>query len=194
MDVDKKLGMSLDDLIKKTRKDRPQKPQQSAKKFEKKGQLGVKKALGKKREDTRAVRATGKTGAVAAPRRVRRVSAAPVANKNQVRRPKSDQHKSRRANNEMDTSDRSFARKVVVRKGPAAPVENRRKIKITNVPYDLTWKDVKGALSSVGTIERCDVERGEATLQFATHKEAARAIQTYNDGDMNGRKIKVFFI
>ena len=193
MDVDKKLGMSLDDLIKKTRKDRPKKPAGGeSKKFEKKGKLGVKKSLGKKKEEQKSVRPAGNTsssnGGRLRGRRVRRVSAAPSVDKKKSRKG---------SNNAMDTSDSSkkgFSRKVVVRKGPDAPGDNRRKVKITNVPYDLTWKDVKGALSSVGHIERCDVERGEATLTFATHKEAARAIQTYNNGDMNGRKIRVFFI
>ena len=87
----------------------------------------------------------------------------------------------------------SFARTVVVKKGPNAPADNRRKIKITNVPYDLTWKEVKEALSQAGHIERCDVERGEATLLFSSHREAERAIQTYDQGDMNGRKIRVAF-
>ena len=119
-------------------------------------------------------------------------------------------HRQRRQSDvKMDTSDRtskkptrktsdegkkgSFARKVVVHKGPNAPADNRKMIKVANIPYDLTWKDVKGALSDVGTIERCDVERGEATLTFASHKDAQRAIQTYDGGDMNGRKIRVFF-
>ena len=176
MDVDKKLGMSLDDLIKKTRSDRPKKggPEKKGK-FEKKGKLGVRKALGKKKDEQKPkTRSLGKKTAVAT-RRIRRVS--------------TDDRR-------MDTSDdtKKFSRKVVVKKGPNAPADPRKKIKITNVPYDLTWRDVKSALSEVGKIERCDVEHGEALITFASHKEAARAIQTYDNGDMNGRKIRVFFV
>ena len=94
----------------------------------------------------------------------------------------------------MDISDKRFSRKVVIRKGPNAPADERRMIKVQNIPFDLTWKDIKEAMSEVGKIERCIVEEGEATLWFATHTEANRAVQTYNGGDMNGRKIRVFFI
>ncbi len=187
MDVDKKLGMSLDDLIKKTRSERPKKPATGQKKgkFEKKGKLGVRKSLGKRMEDDKPkTRSAGKKTAVATvskgARRIRRVS--------------TDNRRER--SSKMDTSDdtEKHSRKVVVRKGPNAPADPRRKIKITNVPYDLTWKDVKSAVSEVGKIERCDVEHGEALITFASHKEAARAIQTYDNGDMNGRKIRVFFV
>ena len=89
---------------------------------------------------------------------------------------------------------KKFSRKVVIRKGPNAPGTEKRMVRVENIPFDLTWKDVKGAMSEVGMIERCDVEKGIATITFATHKEAARCIQTYNGGDMNGRKIRVVFI
>ena len=85
--------------------------------------------------------------------------------------------------------DRRVTNKVVVKKGPNAP--NDRRIKIRNIPFELTWKDIKTALSDVGKIERCDVENGEATITFASAKEAARAVQNYDGGDMNGRKIRV---
>jgi len=186
MEVEKKLTMSLDDLIKKTRKDRPKKAPaaggQKKGKLDQKGKLSVRKALGKNKDEKSRTRSAGKaTATVDRNRRrvVRRVSgeARPAMRK-------------QRDSNKMDTS--SGSKRVVVRKGPNAP-EEKRKIKITNVPYDLTWKDVKSALSEVGNIERCDVEHGEALITFKSHKEAARAIQTYNNGDMNGRKIRVFF-
>ena len=195
MEVDKKLGMSLDDLIKKTRSDRPKKgrgaAQQKGKNVAKKGgKLGIRKSLKKgkaeKDNDVNMVSAgrkkdgAKKRGALAKRRVVRRVSTGGAVSK--------------RASSKSDDTGRKFSRKVVVKAGPNAPADNRRKIKIQNVPYDLTWKDVKDALSQVGKIERCDVDHGEATLIFASHKEALRAIQTYNGGDMNGRKIRVFFV
>ena len=197
MEVDKKLGMSLDDLIKKTRSDRPKKVRggaaQKGKNAPKKGgKLGIRKSLKKgkadKDNDVNMVSAGRKkvngkkrgVGAVAKRRVVRRVSTGGAVSK--------------RASKSDDATGRKFSRKVVVKAGPNAPADNRRKIKIQNVPYDLTWKDVKDALSQVGKIERCDVDHGEATLIFSNHKEALRAIQTYNGGDMNGRKIRVFFV
>lgn len=187
MDVDKKLTMSLDDLIKKTRKDRPKNNGDKKKgKFDRKGKLGVKKTLGKqpRKEGKAETRSAGKSTRGAVVSRNNRKIARRVSTGKDRQSPK-------RKNQGED--GKKFSRKVVVRKGPNAPADERKKVKITNVPYDLTWKDVKGALSDVGKIERCDVERGEAMITFSSHKEAARAIQTYNNGDMNGRKIRVFF-
>ena len=205
MDVDKKLGMSLDDLIKKTRSDRPKKtkPAAAGKKggkkggavvASKKGKLGVRKALTKRNRrsdadgDTKmtARSSTQRNGAVVkkGSRRLRRVSAAGTSKKGAAA--------STSKSGKRD-GDKKFSRRVVVKAGPNAPADIRRKIRIQNVPYDLTWKDVKEALSQVGKIERCDVDHGEATLLFSSHKEAMRAIQTYNGGDMNGRKIRVSF-
>jgi len=203
MEVDKKLSMSLDDLIKKTRSDRPKKV--GNQKDGKKQQVGQKKATGKK--GTKIVvgkKAASKLGVRKTLKKNRRndedgdttmTSRGGGANKKggELRR-RVVRRVSTSGGKPDSAAGRKFSRKVVVKAGPNAPADIRRKIKITNIPYDLTWKDVKDALSSVGKIERCDVERGEATLLFGTHKEALRAVQTYNDGDMNGRKIRVFFI
>jgi RNA recognition motif-containing protein len=198
MEVDKKLGMSLDDLIKKTRSDKPNKARSGGAKkggnkpAKKGGKLGIRKSLNKKVKtdkdtDVKMVTAgkkkdgSKKRGAVVSKNRrvVRRVSTGGAAG-------------SRRQS--TGDNEKKFSRKVVVKAGPNAPADIRRKIKIQNVPYDLSWKDIKDALSQVGKIERCDVEHGEATLVFSSNKEALRAIQTYNGGDMNGRKIRVFFV
>jgi len=202
MEVDKKLSMSLDDLIKKTRSDRPKKG--GNQKDGKKQQVGQKKATGKK--GTKIVvgkKAASKLGVRKTLKKNRRndedgdttMTSRGGANKKggELRR-RVVRRVSTSGGKPGSAAGRKFSRKVVVKAGPNAPADIRRKIKITNIPYDLTWKDVKDALSSVGKIERCDVERGEATLLFGTHKEALRAVQTYNDGDMNGRKIRVFFI
>jgi hypothetical protein len=193
MEVDKKLGMSLDDLIKKTRSDKPKKAggaKKGNKPAKKAGKLGIRKSLNKKgkaNKDTDVKMVTAgkkkdgpkKRGALVSKKRrvVRRVSTGGAA-----------------AAGSRRQDEKKFSRKVVVKAGPNAPADNRRKIKIQNVPYDLSWKDIKEALSQVGKIERCDVEHGEATLIFSSNKEALRAIQTYNGGDMNGRKIRVFFV
>lgn len=193
MDVDKKLGMSLDDLIKKTRSDRPPKKGPIANKamvkkggkFDRRGKLGVKKTVGKnhgRNEPKPMTRSAGRSTSRA------------VVDRTRPRVRKVSTSKDSKMDVDNGDGSKRFSRKVVVKKGPNAPEDERKKVRITNVPYDLTWKDVKGALSDVGKIDRCDVGQGEALVTFSTHKEALRAIQTYHNGDMNGRKIKVFFV
>ena len=72
--------------------------------------------------------------------------------------------------------------------------ESRRTVKVTNVPFDLTWKDIKSAFSEVGTVERCDVEDGVAHITFREAKDAQSAVRTYDGGDMNGRRIKASIV
>ena len=67
-------------------------------------------------------------------------------------------------------------------------------MKITNVPFDLTWKDIKSAFSEVGPVERCDVEEGVAHVTFRDAKDAQSAVRTYDGGDMNGRRIKASIV
>jgi RNA recognition motif-containing protein len=166
MEVDQKLGMSLDDLIKndKTTKDavrqsrhrgRAPRPKKVAK--------TVKKDLKKKKGDSDAeMKDTG-------------------------------DRKDRRENRH---SSKKQPMKVVLKKKTvvlSAKKEEKRKVKVTNIPYDVTWRDVKEAFAKTAPVERCDVEKGEATILFKNHSDAVKAINTYNGGNMNGRVIKAFF-
>lgn len=205
MEVDKKLGMSLDALIKENRGPRKPRSDASDKKTGKgvkkqtQGKLGVRRSLGKKnRESTdsskqaRNVARPTKTSNGAVVQRNRRRVSGPSKTKTSSSTTTTVKNNSGRRSNQRQqptsNDSTSFARRVVVKKGPNAP-ESRR-VKVTNVPYDLTWKDIKGAFTSVGVIERCDVDHGEAQILFKTANEAKLAVQTYNGGDMNGRKIK----
>jgi RNA recognition motif-containing protein len=67
-------------------------------------------------------------------------------------------------------------------------------VKITNVPLDLNWKDIKSAFSEIGSVERCDVEDGVAIVKFRDPRDAQRAVKTYDGGDMNGRRIRASLI
>ena len=69
--------------------------------------------------------------------------------------------------------------------------QKSRTVKITNVPYDLTWKELKEAFSSIGSIERCDVDYGTARIRFSDSRGATAAVKSYDGGEMNGRRIKV---
>lgn len=64
-------------------------------------------------------------------------------------------------------------------------------VKVTNIPYDLAWKDVRDAFSSAGEIERCDVQKGTAWITFYDTHGAQKALRDYDGGDMNGRTIRV---
>ena len=183
MDIDSKLNMSLDQLIK---------TDSATKQAVKSGNL---------RGRGRRNRAPG--------------ASAPASNKPTVKKDinnnKSEKNNKRnrkpqrpaRKDSDVDMKDNSTKRptkvpvkKVILttKKEAQKVVHNdRRKVRITNIPYDVTWRDVKDAFSKVAKVERCDVEKGEATILFATHDDALKAISTYNGGNMNGRVIKAFF-
>ena len=64
-------------------------------------------------------------------------------------------------------------------------------VKVTNVPYDLTWQDVKDAFKSAGPVERVELDKGVAWVKFSDARDASTAVKTYDGGEMNGRTIKV---
>jgi RNA recognition motif-containing protein len=68
--------------------------------------------------------------------------------------------------------------------------DSRRRVTVTNVPYDLTSKDLREAFESVGDVERCHVDRGKAWVTFRTAREAQQAVRTYDRGEINGRTIR----
>ena len=185
MDVDKKLGLSLDDLIKKTR---------PAKKVSAPAQKSKKPTGAIAKKNLNKVGKKAQVGYVF-PNIFHHItcSVRKSLDKNDRRDKKPVVRKTERMVVDRRGSRDVHTTTVVIRKGPNAP-ESSRKVKIQNIPYELTWKDIKTALSDVGKIERCDVEHGEALVTFATHKEATRAVQNYDGGDMNGRKIRVSIV
>ncbi len=166
MDVESKLSMSLDDLIKKNR------PAAGKKPIVKKGGKAVaKKTVG------------GKTQFKSRPGRA------------SVKKPAHGVKKAINKGDRMDVDNeadnkKKFARKVVIKS--AKENAGSRTVTIKNIPYDLDWKDVKGAFSRVGKIERVEVTKGQAIITFSDPKDANKAVQTYNGGDMNGRTIKAY--
>lgn len=192
MEVEKKLTMSLEDLIKKSKPAAKKNFIKKAFTGEKQNPQGKRKGAVVKKQEQRTKKPTaGKLG-IQKPlaKRERKSDDEPMTGGS---RKKIVVRRTSLVASSRTSARPTYSRKVVISKGPNAPGEPR-KVKVLNVPYDLTWKDVKAAMSEVGKIERCDVENGEALITFASHKEAEKAIQTYNGGDMNGRKIRVMFV
>jgi RNA recognition motif-containing protein len=108
--------------------------------------------------------------------------------KTSSRRERSPRNKS--ASQSMVDDRKSGSSKVILRPNR----ESRRTVKVTNIPFDLTWKDIKSAFSEVGPVERCDVEEGVAHITFRDARDAQNAVKTYDGGDMNGRRIKAFIV
>ena len=65
----------------------------------------------------------------------------------------------------------------------------RRIVKVSNMPAGLTWQELKDAFSSVGPVERADVDGNVGIIIFRNSADAKEAIRVYDGGVMNGRKI-----
>jgi len=80
------------------------------------------------------------------------------------------------------------------------PVENPqgRQIFVGNLPYSVSWQDLKDFFRSFGSVVRVDVlfysdgqPKGAATVLYATHGDAKRAIREANEAEFDGRVIFV---
>ncbi|KAF4749476.1 hypothetical protein FOZ63_003645 [Perkinsus olseni] len=115
---------------------------------------------------------------------------------------------------ESAESAERFARAMGVRPGKGAAFNTRRSysgkgsgkgysressgsctIKITNIPDDLTWRDIKQSFGTVGPVEFCNVEEGrrggnQAIITFKDSRDAQTAIDNYDGGEMNGRDLR----
>jgi len=73
------------------------------------------------------------------------------------------------------------------------PREGRRIIKVSNIDPSVTWQDLKEAFSASGHVERCEVDGPIAIIIFRDHEGAKKAINAYDGGNLNGRKIRADF-
>ena len=91
-----------------------------------------------------------------------------------------------------DTAGATLAQRPVERatreRGPALGA----RIKVTNVPSNLDWRDIKEAFEGkvVGNIKR-DVDHGVASIIFERAGDAKEAVRTFNRGELNGQTIYV---
>ena len=69
---------------------------------------------------------------------------------------------------------------------------------VGNLPFSMQWQDLKDLLRPAGRVQRTDISigndgrsRGWGTALFYTADEARRAVDMFNDAEVEGRKIKV---
>jgi len=73
-----------------------------------------------------------------------------------------------------------------------------KKVKVTNIPRDLDIEDIKDAFEAeAGRIATCDMEKGksanQAWITFTNAKDAKKAVETFDRGELNGKTIEVTF-
>lgn len=69
-----------------------------------------------------------------------------------------------------------------------------RKIQVTNIPPDLETQDIRNAFEQeAGIILECVLRKGTAWITFENTADAARAVDTFDRGELNGRIIDVIF-
>mmetsp|Transcript_90444 Transcript_90444/g.160178 ORF Transcript_90444/g.160178 Transcript_90444/m.160178 type:complete len:558 (+) Transcript_90444:94-1767(+) len=72
----------------------------------------------------------------------------------------------------------------------------RNRIVVKNIPSDLSWKDIKDAFEfeSVGSVTFCELDRNEARIEFQREADARQAVETFDSGELNGRRISVHLV
>lgn len=201
MELDQKLGMSLDQLMKSdadTKKALRSTRTRGRPRVRARARAGSKMDIDKstpattapKHHKKAAVKKTIKTGIA---KKSKDVEMRPLNDRKQGRR---------RGQKNSETADPGIEKierkpKVVLTSKKQAQKNSssseKRTVKISNIPYDVHWRDVKDAFAKVVPVERCDVEKGQAVIVFRSRADAQRAVDTYNGGNMNGRIIKAAF-
>jgi len=72
------------------------------------------------------------------------------------------------------------------------------KLYVGNLSWDCTWQELKDLLREAGSVVRADIaqgsdgrSRGFGTVVFSTTREAAKAIQLFNETEYKGRTLQV---
>mmetsp|Transcript_34775 Transcript_34775/g.75578 ORF Transcript_34775/g.75578 Transcript_34775/m.75578 type:complete len:402 (-) Transcript_34775:9-1214(-) len=79
--------------------------------------------------------------------------------------------------------------------GPSERDRSEKSVKVTNIPTDLDWRDIKGAFENeAGKILRCEMEKGTAWITFEKASDARKAVDTFDRGELNGRTIEVTIV
>lgn len=69
-----------------------------------------------------------------------------------------------------------------------------KKIKVANIPRDLGMRDIREAFEAeAGRVEHCEMRGDTAYIEFGNAKDARKAVDTFDRGELNGRTIEVTF-
>jgi len=72
--------------------------------------------------------------------------------------------------------------------------EPSKSIKVKNIPGDLDLHDIKDAFESeAGRIVHCEKEGSTAWITFESQRDAKKAVDTFDHGELNGKTIAVMF-
>ncbi len=74
-----------------------------------------------------------------------------------------------------------------------------KKLYVGNLSYNSTEGDVRRHFEQAGTVETCDLimdkftnqSKGFAFVEMSSDEEAQKAIEMFDDGDLDGRNLKV---
>jgi len=74
-----------------------------------------------------------------------------------------------------------------------------KKLYIGNLNYDTTEESLKEAFEEVGTVESCDIitdrrtgkSKGFGFVEMSSEEEAEKAMEVFNDTEIDGRSVKV---
>jgi THO complex subunit 4 len=76
--------------------------------------------------------------------------------------------------------------------------DNKTKLKIENLHYNIVPQELNELFSTIGTLERCEIEwdtigrsKGTAVVEYSDAKSASKAIQEYNGAELDGKILKV---
>ena len=99
--------------------------------------------------------------------------------------------------------DREAGKGAVPARGAPSPAAGAAvtagcKVYVGNLTFETTWQDLKDLLREAGSVIRADIatgpdgrSKGYGTATFASTREAAKAIQLFNESDFNGRALQV---
>ena len=76
--------------------------------------------------------------------------------------------------------------------------DNRRRIVVENLNKDMHNEDLQKLFEKYGKLTRCGIKfdklgvsKGLADIEFATHEEGVKAIESIDNADINGVKVRV---
>lgn len=74
-----------------------------------------------------------------------------------------------------------------------------QQVVVQGIPWAYTWKELKDMFEDIGDIERSDIamgsdgrSRGFGTVKFSNADAAQRALEKWNEQELEGRKLAVF--